>query len=144
MSKQEFSIPQLAVDLATEADAYLFLERLRWGGTPDGCPKCGGVGRCSYLTPDNRVSRKTRTGTIVADETWIGGDSGNRHGARYGVGKGVPTDKQPVLSLVSTETGEVRSQVVPTVRGSDLRAVIDAQVDKTRSVLHTDSSKSYN
>ena len=83
------------------------------------------------------------SGTIVADETWIGGDPKNRHGARYGKGTKGQTDKQPVLSLILKESGEVRSQVVPTVRGPHLRQVIDAQVDVANSDLHTDSAKVY-
>ncbi len=51
MGKQEFSIPKLAASIATEADAYLLLEELRWGGTPDACPHCGTIGRCYFLTP---------------------------------------------------------------------------------------------
>jgi transposase-like protein len=229
--KQGISLPRLAQSIDSEADAYAFLESLRWA---DGvvCPHCGATGRCFFLKPANDVSRKTRTGavsqrrvwkcgdcrrqfsvltgtifhgtkipvrtwlmvifemcsakngisareierkyeltaksawfmchrireamrreplagllrgTIVADETWIGGDPKNRHGGmRYGKGKGPnPTDKQPVLALVHKETGEVRSHMVPTVRGPHLRQVIEAHVDMANSDLQTDSSKSY-
>lgn len=62
MVKQEFSIPKLAQMVASEADAYLLLEDLRWGGKPSACPHCGGMDRCYYLTPANGTSRKTRTG----------------------------------------------------------------------------------
>jgi transposase-like protein len=70
MSKQEFSIPKLARDLRTEADAYLLLENLRWGGAPDACPKCGAVGRCYFLNPANGSSRKTRTGSTSERRVW--------------------------------------------------------------------------
>lgn len=240
--KQGISLPKLAQSIASEADAYAFLESLRWA---DGvvCPHCGATGRCFYLKPANECdgkqgSRATRKregvavptmsqrrvwkcgdcrrqfsvltgtifhgtkipvrtwlmvifemcsakngisareierkyeltaktawfmchrireamrreplagllrGTIVADETWIGGDPKNRHGGtKYGKGKGPnPTDKQPVLALVHKETGEVRSHMVPTVRGPHLREVIETHVDMANSDLQTDSSKSY-
>lgn len=102
-------------------------------------------------------------GTIVADETWVGGDPKNRHqqgrrsqpvtpervtpGAgrrRPGAGSGnLKTDKTSVLSLVNTTTGEVRSRVVPDVSGATLRKVIAEQVDMAESHLHTDSWKGY-
>lgn len=52
-------------------------------------------------------------GIIVADETFVGGDPGNRHASAKGPvlikpGERRRTDKTPVLSLVSVTTGEVR------------------------------------
>lgn len=73
MSKQEFSIPKMAQRLQTEADAYLMLEELRWGGAPDACPKCGGMGRCSYLQPKNGTDRSTRTGSRSQRRVWFCG-----------------------------------------------------------------------
>ncbi|MDT4893274.1 MAG: hypothetical protein QOE97_2309 [Pseudonocardiales bacterium] len=73
MAAQEFSILKLADRLKTETDAYLMLEDLRWGGAPEACPKCGGVGRCSYLTPKNGTTRKTRTGSQSARRVWFCG-----------------------------------------------------------------------
>lgn len=71
MSKQEFSIPKLAQRLVTEADAYLMLEDLRWGGKPEACPKCGGAGRCYLLAPkDGSTGRKTRTGANTQRRVW--------------------------------------------------------------------------
>lgn len=71
MSKQELSIPALAERMPTEADAYLLLEELRWGGTPDACPHCGGMDRCYYLKPaDGTRARKTRTGTMSQRRVW--------------------------------------------------------------------------
>lgn len=70
MAKQEFSIPKLAQMVTSEADAYLLLEELRWGGKPDACPHCGGMGRSFYLNPDNGVSRKTRTASVSQRRVW--------------------------------------------------------------------------
>lgn len=82
-------------------------------------------------------------GTVVADETWIGGKPGNRHGSRYGKGKPGPTDKQPVMSLVHKETGEVRSAVVRDVSAATLGPILKEQVDMAVSVLHTDTARVY-
>ena len=62
------SIPQLADKLPTEADAYRFLEDLRWGDRPF-CPHCGGVDPY-FLTPKNGASRKTRTGSKSQRRVW--------------------------------------------------------------------------
>jgi transposase-like protein len=71
MSKQEFSIPKLASMVQTEADAYLLLEDLRWGGAPDTCPQCGGMERCYFLQPkDGTQGRKTRTGANTQRRVW--------------------------------------------------------------------------
>lgn len=69
-NKQEFSIPKLAASFHTEADAYLLLEKLRWGGSPEFCPKCGAAGRCYFLNPANGTSRKTRTGSVSERRVW--------------------------------------------------------------------------
>jgi transposase-like protein len=71
--KQELSIPRLAQNIATEGEAYLFLEGLRWA---DGvvCPHCGATGRCFYLNPDNGNSRKTTRGTVSQRRVWKCGD----------------------------------------------------------------------
>ena len=92
-------------------------------------------------------------GTVVADETWVGGKPSNRHaskqpteGERIGAGgTGRPswTDKQPVLSMVNVETGEVRSRVVGDVTGSTLRKAMAEHVDFASTDLHTDESHSY-
>jgi transposase-like protein len=73
MAKQEFSLSKIAALIPTEADAYKLLEELRWGGDPEACPKCGGIGRCSFLKPANGVSRKTRTGSASQRRVWFCG-----------------------------------------------------------------------
>jgi len=94
-------------------------------------------------------------GTIVADETWIGGNPANRHHNgefdRMTPERVIPhasrqnahTDKTPVLSLVNTATGEVRSRAVVDVTAYSLRKVIAQEVRMNESVLYTDESQSY-
>ena len=227
--KGDLSILTLSEKLRTEADAYKFLEELRWGDKPI-CPHCGSVRKPYFLKPANGESRKTRTGTtsqrrvwkcadcrkqfsvltgtifhgtkipvrtwvfvvfemcsskngvaareierkyrltpktawhmlhrirfamerdplagllsgrVVADETWIGGKPSNRHGHRKGHGGQGKTTKTPIVALVSRETGEVRSRVVPNVKGHNLRRVLDEHVDPALTHLHTDSAGAY-
>jgi transposase-like protein len=225
------NVLQLADKLRTEADAYLYLEELRWGDRPV-CPHCGSVGEHYFLTPANGRSRKTRTGSaserrvwkcrdcrkqfsvltgtimhrskvpvrtwvfvifeacaskngisareverkyglcprtawhllhrireamarepmagllagrVVADETFYGGKASNRHGhdPRKHTQGSKTGDKVAIMALVSRETGEVRSRVVPDIRRDTLRKAIAEQVDMGRTHLHTDQLASY-
>jgi transposase-like protein len=223
----------LARDIKTEADAYAYLEGLRW---PDGaiCPHCGSKEKHYFLTPKSGTdARKTRTGakterrvwkckscrkqfsvltktifhgtkvelrtwllvvfemcankngiaareierkysvapktawhmthrlreamknrsperlltgTVVADETFIGGTPRFRHGyKRTPGGQGRMDDlKTAVVSLVDVESGEIRSRIVPNVDGQNLRRVLEENVLMSRTVLHTDMERSYN
>jgi len=54
----------------SEAEAYLVLEQLRWGGAPRTCPHCGAHGHCYYLRPAGGVSRPTRTGAATERRVW--------------------------------------------------------------------------
>ena len=57
-----------------EASAYKFLEDMRWGGKPEACPKCGGVGRTHFLQPkDGSNGRATRTGANSQRRVWFCG-----------------------------------------------------------------------
>lgn len=240
MAERPVNVLTIAEQIPTEADAYLYLERLRWNGTTV-CPHCGNVGRCYYIRPLDGTSRKTRTGsqsqrrvwkcgecrkqfsvltgtvmhgtkipvrtwifvifemcssrhgvaareierkygltaksawhmlhrireamqrdplagllsgTVVADETFIGGKPKNRHRQGQGrvtgfgkgkSGKGSPNakPKTAVLSLVDRATGEVRSVVVPDVGRETLRKAIAEQVDMPNTVLYTDGHQAY-
>jgi len=84
-------------------------------------------------------------GTIVSDETWIGGGPKNRHKAerRQDGRKKHATNKSPVMSLICADTGEVRSQVVPNVTGFTMFDVIKASVATRRSHLQTDKGAGY-
>src|SRR3954467_9734617 len=50
------------------------------------------------------------TGRVVSDETFYGGKPSNRHGHDPSKGTSGVSDKTPIQSLVSRETGEVRSR----------------------------------
>jgi transposase-like protein len=65
----ELSIPALADEIRTEADAYKFLEELRWDGNPS-CPHCDTDRKPYFLTPKNGASRKTRTGSKSERRVW--------------------------------------------------------------------------
>jgi transposase-like protein len=96
-------------------------------------------------------------GTIVADETWIGGDPqrmNRKTRARWeGQCKPEPivpgsrphqgTAKTPVFSLIDAETGEVRSRVMTDVTGASLRKAMAEQVNIAASVLHSDEGGAY-
>jgi transposase-like protein len=221
------NVLQLADELRTEADAYLYLERLRWGERPV-CPHCGSVREHYFLKPTNGKARKTRTGSaserrvwkcadcrkqftalvgtimhgskipvrtwifvifemcaskngvaareierkyglasksawhmmhrireamkrepmagllsgrVAADETWYGGKPHNRHGYKPTYAKG--EDKSIVMALVSRDTGEVRSHVIPDVKSTTLRSVLVEQTDLPNTHLQTDQHLGY-
>ena len=226
----DLSIPKLAAKIATEADAYKFLEDLRWGDTPV-CPHCESPKAPYFLKPKNGTARKTRTGAetqrrvwkcaecrkqfsvltgtifhgskipvrtwlfvifemcsskngvsareierkydltpksawfmthrireamkrhpvsdllsgeVVADETWFGGEPKNRSkGDPRRVGTRGATDKTPIVTLVSRETGEVRSRAVPNVDGTTLARVLRENVDPKATHLQTDEWGGY-
>lgn len=63
------TILNIADRLRTEADAYLYMEELRWGcGEPE-CPHCGNLG-ARFIQPSNGTSRKTRTGNMSERRVW--------------------------------------------------------------------------
>lgn len=66
------------------------------------------------------------SGRVVADETYYGGKPSNRHGhdpRQHVQGRGAG-DKIVIMALVSRETGEVRSQIIPNVRRETLRKAL--------------------
>ena len=83
------------------------------------------------------------SGVVVADETWIGGTPKNRHGHKRWQHKPGETDKTPVLTMISRDTGEARSFVVPAVNANALTPVLCRETDQPRTVLHTDQSRAY-
>ena len=83
------------------------------------------------------------TGTIVSDETWVGGAPKNRHANRRVGSKQGLTDKTPVVALVHKETGQVRTRVVANVNGNTLKSVLTETCIPEQTHLHTDSSNVY-
>jgi transposase-like protein len=66
MARQTFA--SLSRDITTEAEAYEWLEQLRW---PQGvrCAHCKGTS-VTFLVPANGVSRRTRTGAMSERRVW--------------------------------------------------------------------------
>jgi transposase-like protein len=85
-------------------------------------------------------------GTILADETFIGGAAKNRSKSARAARPSKPgagSDKQPVLALVDFETREVRSRAIPTVTAKTLSDAIRPEVNIDLSQLWTDEQPSY-
>lgn len=82
-------------------------------------------------------------GTVVADETYYGGEPKNRHAKDRVGSKSGKTDKQPVVALVNKHTGEVRAKVVPNVTGATLRAMLNETCVPAETTLHTDAFPMY-
>jgi len=80
------------------------------------------------------------SGTVVSDETWVGGKPKNRPAHKRGYNTEAKT---PVVALVHRETGEVRARVVPNVTGASLRTVLDENVQAATTHLQTDESTAY-
>jgi len=75
------SLIELINEIQTEADAYIYLEKMRWpDGVPPACPHCGSSDRPPlFLKPqDGSTGRKTRTGSISQRRVWKCRDSGCR------------------------------------------------------------------
>jgi len=88
--------------------------------------------RIRHALKENSYAEKL-TGTIEVDETFVGGAS---------KGKGQAGRKQvPVVAMVQ-RGGEVRSQVMPTVNGANLKQAIRENV-LLCSEVHTDANMSY-
>jgi transposase-like protein len=87
------------------------------------------------------------SGTIIADETWIGGTTKFMHHNRFAydeTGRRIPWDpKIPVVTLINEETGEARSEVVERVTAKNLGRIMNENVDKANSDLHTDGARVY-
>ena len=81
-------------------------------------------------------------GIVEADETYVGGKEKNKHRSKRdrkhigGVGK------QMVFSLVE-RGGKVRSHHLPSVNADNLRPILNAQLDTTKTKLMTDGEGQY-
>jgi transposase-like protein len=63
------TVMSIATQIKSEADAYAYMESLRW---PDGpiCPHCGSVEKHYFLKPRSGTARKTRTGSETQRRLW--------------------------------------------------------------------------
>gem|GEM_PF-7111445 len=69
--KNTFSLMKLVDRCQTEAEAYEFLEEMRWGTDgPKACPHCGSIKGAYFLKPKDGTSRKTRTGNSSHRRVW--------------------------------------------------------------------------
>lgn len=87
------------------------------------------------------------SGTLIADETWIGGDPGNMHASKR-IAQGAArwtTQKTTVLSVIDKASGEARSAVVPNVTAATLRKAMEQElaINLGMTTLHTDSWRGY-
>jgi len=62
------TIASLSREILTEADAYLYLENMRWHGEAK-CPKCASTD-VRYIAPTNGVSRTTARGSQSERRVW--------------------------------------------------------------------------
>lgn len=62
------TIASLSQEVTTEADAYLFFEKLRWHGTPV-CAHCASE-NVYFIAPANGVSRKSANGKMSERRVW--------------------------------------------------------------------------
>ena len=91
------------------------------------------------------------SGTIIADETFVGGSTTNMHKSklekpvRIGSGKrtGVGPFKTPVVTVINPDTETARSTVVNDISGATLRKTLAENVDFGASTLVTDEALAY-
>jgi transposase-like protein len=65
---ERITIQNIRTKIACEADAYVYVENLRWNGQPV-CAHCGSD-HVNLLNPANGISRKTRTGSMSQRRVW--------------------------------------------------------------------------
>ncbi|MGB7652606.1 MAG: IS1595 family transposase [Acidimicrobiales bacterium] len=65
----KLTLGNLATEIPTEGDAYIYLESLRWPEKPV-CPHCGVMNDHYYLEPENGYSRTTTRGSESERRVW--------------------------------------------------------------------------
>lgn len=68
MRQERITVQNIRSRITCEADAYVYLEDLRWGGRPE-CAHCGSD-RVNLLKPQDGISRATRTGNRSERRVW--------------------------------------------------------------------------
>ena len=87
--------------------------------------------------------REKFTGTVEADETYIGPKPRNIHKAKRPAWNERADLKTPVVTLINREIGEARSRAVERVTGITVSKVLREEADNVQAVLMTDQSKVY-
>ncbi|MBS0197321.1 MAG: IS1595 family transposase [Planctomycetes bacterium] len=105
----------------TYKSALFMMNRIRWAMRETNPPKL--------------------SGTVEADETYVGGKQRNRVYRDSGLKMRRMENKTPVFAVVQ-RGGDVRAQVMPTVKGRNVRAALKDLVEKD-SDLMTDESHLY-
>ena len=83
------------------------------------------------------------SGTIVADETWIGGNPKNKPREQAG-GEPARLNRKDSGALTGRrETGEIRSQVMPSVTARSLRRAIPEQVNMAKAIFRLTRRRYY-
>jgi transposase-like protein len=67
---EKITFGNMALQITSEADAYEYMETLRWPNGEVVCPHCGVLGSHYYLNPDNGVSRTTTRGKQSQRRVW--------------------------------------------------------------------------
>lgn len=66
---EKFSIISLGSQIVTEANAYKYLEEVRWGDET-ACPHCGVISSDYFLTLKSGISRETSSGKQSPWRIW--------------------------------------------------------------------------
>lgn len=93
--------------------------------------------RIRYAMAPETASKGPLTGTVEADETFIGGKPRRHHRGKAGEAK----PKQPVVALVQ-RGGEVRTQAIPSVSSKNLMRVVHENVSMSARLM-TDEFPKY-
>lgn len=93
--------------------------------------------RIRWAMADDHSTPPKMTGTVEADETYVGGKPRYRGNNKRGRG----TKKQPVAAVLQ-RGGSVRSRVIPVVNAENVKAMVRENVDRSARIM-TDQEASY-
>ena len=123
--KKGISSVQLSKDIdVTQKTAWFMLQRIR---------------NCFGLDDDEKM-----TGTVEADETFVGGKNKNRHAdkkVQYSQGRSFK-DKTPVLGLLERESKKLKLIVIPSTARRHIQPLVGKYVAKG-SRFYSDEWKAY-
>jgi len=93
----------------------------------------------------NKEKREPLTGVIECDETFIGGLNKNRHADKKvpkSQGRSLKGKTAAVFGMIK-RNGEIRTQVIDNFKEETLKTIIDANIDKEKSIVVTDDWVGY-